>query len=747
MKPFNSSVLLVKDASPKQLLETVQEKKSPLIRLLEFDESIAQSDLDSTKAYYMSLLKLAQNPNPKTSDAVCDAIFNKYEAVAFALNGLLYSDGYWIQDSVLSDMRDFEKTVQSKVANLDGMVPIYGANFKPLQNCSNAIIEFPITDYCKKVVKAIESRDISSIKDYNTLGKDFLNHIGKAILNRDGIEDIESFVDVYTELFDLEYTDVYGKSCLQTAVDTLHCISNSTIVNCYDLCSGSGANALIRSLKINSDLFEDPNDLRTVIQNLCDVLSIYGAVYIRIHKIHMDILRKVKDVNISSIIHAIEASTDNFQESLSMFGDEPIDSSNIFDLLDGDDFNHSDFMDLSLIADHEAAMDKIRIQKEALIQEAVMISEGNIDQAVIEAGIGSKIRDGFKKILDFLKSIMNKFLESIRFNFGNEKAWLQKYKNVILNNGFDPATEVTFYSNINNALNQIQKVIPPAISYNELRQKPEAFTDENSFFQTYFAKQFPNMDGALKDITLDANESLANKCKWYLGAKLPDGVTRPTTFGKINITQMYQWLLETEKLAKATEDQLKIIERTVNNYTQQANKMPTNQTQEQPKQQAGGESASFGFSYRVGTLLLEADIAPKNSGADGATATPPPAGQSQASNNNNNSNSNDNYKQSGGQAKEEIQKSGDDANLVAGRMEIYLKVCKAVLSAKATAITYAHKEMLDVMRAIVKGKLGNSADIKLRSQNPESETKGKTTPSENGPDSNRHFNQDNSGNG
>ena len=70
MKPFNSSVLSIKEASSKQLLETVQERKSPLVRLLEFDESIAQTDLESTKAYYMSLLKLAQNPNPNCSGRI-----------------------------------------------------------------------------------------------------------------------------------------------------------------------------------------------------------------------------------------------------------------------------------------------------------------------------------------------------------------------------------------------------------------------------------------------------------------------------------------------------------------------------------------------------------------------------------------------------------------------------------------------------------------------------------------------------
>ena len=712
MKPFNSSVLSIKEASSKQLLETVQERKSPLVRLLEFDESIAQTDLESTKAYYMSLLKLAQNPNPKTSDAVCDAIFNQYNAVIAALDGLYYADSYYIED-FYSKINNFENAVSKKIGPIDGMVQLYGINIKPRQiSCNMSTLEFPITDYCKKVLKAVEEKDMSSIRDYDYLEKDVYNHIGKIFCNTNEVEDFDDLLHAFVEQFDITPGEVYTKTALQTVRSVADSI-NSNRIDCYNIGSIPAVRSLIETLKINSDIFEDPNDLRRIVQNICNASIAYGLAYFRLNEVRKNIMKKVLDFNISSIMHAIEENNDSFTESLSMFGDEGINSSNIFDLLDGEDFNNSYYMDLSLIADHEAAIDKIRIQKECLIQEAMMITEGNIDQAVIEAGIGSKIRDGFKKIIEFLRNMIEKFMESIRFNFGKEKEWLQKYRNVILNHSFDPSTKVTFYCNYKNAINLIKNVTPPAISYAQLKQKPQAFENEEAFLNEYFKSLATAMEQ--DDICKEkSDDTLANRVKWCLGAKWPDGKSKEVDFGTLEISEMYNWLLSTMELAKATENQVKTIEQTVANYDRQASALGVKNDNTQS--QATKESSIFGIA--VGTLITEADVTPGANSGDGDTKQTPAAGGKVNPVNQNNPDGKD-QKQSSGQAKEEIQQSGDDPSLVAGRMQIYLNVCKAVLSAKATAITYAHKEMLDVMRAIVKAKLGNSADIQLRNQNPE----------------------------
>ena len=45
-------------------------------------------------------------------------------------------------------------------------------------------------------------------------------------------------------------------------------------------------------------------------------------------------------------------------------------------------------------------------------------------------------------------------------------------------------------------------------------------------------------------------------------------------------------------------------------------------------------------------------------------------------------------------------------------MEIYTKTCKTVITARATGFRYCHQELMAIMKAIVKAKLGDQADIR-----------------------------------
>lgn len=726
MKQFTSSVLSIKSinessSNGRVLMKSIPEQKSPLVRLLEFDESIALQDLQSTKDYYLALLKYANNANMKTYDAVCQAIFNKYDAVNSINGNFIYYDSYDIDD--MKTIRNLNDIIKKN--NIVGKISVPECAKSPNKLVDRSIIMYPFKAYAKKILNAIETKNFDEFKEYDpSISAKLYSYIGKMVCNNESIEDIDELVDSFMNCFEFADKEVDLINASETISYTNMRIGdsfNSWDIN--DISRYSGIDGAIKALRINTDGVDDPNILRNIVQNVCDMITTATLIASRFDEVQTKLKKSCTKRCCSDLTRAIESNANSFQESLSMFGDKGIDSSNIFDLLDGEDFNNSYYMDLSLIADHEATIDKIRTKKEFLIKEAMMITKGgDIDHIVpvIEAGFGAKIKEGFSKIIEFLKGVMNKFVESIMFNFATEKAWLTKYRNIILNSGFDPNTEITFYCNIDNAVNKIQRIKCPAISYQQLKQTPDDFTDENTFFKKYFGdKWFNDMDAVLKNLNLESDTKLADKCKYYLGAKLPNGASYEgiKTFGNISdkMSQMYQWLLETEKLAKETKNELNIIEKTVNNYIRQANALgvQANKDAVKPDQtaQPGTGNASF-FDYKAGSFLLEADVKP-TSGDN--TTNPGPAGQAQKSNTQR-SNSSE-YKQSGSQAKEEIKNSGDDPNVVAGRMEIYLNVCKAVLTAKATAITFAHKEILDVMRAIVKGKLGNSADIKLRNQN------------------------------
>ena len=142
-----------------------------------------------------------------------------------------------------------------------------------------------------------------------------------------------------------------------------------------------------------------------------------------------------------------------------------------------------------------------------------------------------------------------------------------------------------------------------------------------------------------------------------------------------------------------------IVLEPLQNNNQQQNSGTQNNNQNQAKQESY-------YSYIYNKYLTEMDIksAPANDGAAGQENT-------------NNPNPKEAYKTTQGDTDEQVKNSKDAGSVITGRMNIYMNVCKQVLTAKMTAINYAHKEMLDLMRAIVKGRLGDSADIELKPQN------------------------------
>ena len=96
MKAFSSSILAdTSYSSPEVLKESytsfkdIKDTREPMfIRLLQFDEAAAIADMNSTRDFYIGLLKMCNdNKNPKF-DTAYQAIFNKFDAVYTAAKAL-----------------------------------------------------------------------------------------------------------------------------------------------------------------------------------------------------------------------------------------------------------------------------------------------------------------------------------------------------------------------------------------------------------------------------------------------------------------------------------------------------------------------------------------------------------------------------------------------------------------------------------------------------------------------------------
>lgn len=705
MKAFSSSILSTKQTpiteSATGTFDSFETSKSTLVKFLEFNEAAAEADIKSTRDYYLNVLNAIRSGSGNYDPAL-NACFTQYEAVKNAAMSCMgpgdccEPEGRPTSDAV-SILEKLKKTNPS-----DTLTQVYAST--TMANVEDVSSSFVFEQYCKNIVAGKDMKGTN-------LPEVVVNYIGKCA-GLDGAESIEELMDKITNSYSIQEREIpISNYSFYDSFSNQH-------IWIYPISLTKTADLAISYLKVNADKFEDPNDVREIVKNICDAISTYTIIVLKASQIAEDINNKVRTEDIKHIME-FASSHGMLSESMSMFGDE-IDSKSVFDDLEPGDFNPTEFMNLELVSEHAMKMDSMETCKWAMSMEAKYLAEQNYQGLVdLNEAVGQKIKAGLQKALEALKKIAAKFVEAILFNFGTEKAWLTKYKNIILNNTLKGDAQITVYCNLRNAVNQIQNVVPPMPNYNELSGNSNAFESEDAFFKQYFSKFFPGMD---QDPHVPKDGTLADKCKIYLGAKFQDSNGDQGTFADFNgskwptVAAMYQWLLDTEKLAKNTQAQIKNIERTVNNYTKSADKLgaPENQqqnnttqnnAQQQNTAQPQAKQESY-YSYIYNKYLTEMDI-------KSAPATDGAAGQE----NTNNPNPKEAYKTTQGDTDEQVKNSKDAGSVITGRMNIYMNVCKQVLTAKMTAINYAHKEMLDLMRAIVKGRLGDSADIELKPQN------------------------------
>lgn len=719
MKPFSSSILSVNEsASYKEVpvtLKRFKENESALVKLLEFDDAAAQAKLTSSRDYYISLLKLA-NHEVKSYDPAYNAIFNQYEAVKAAvcslMNNYCYSPDYNNYVTYLDKIRKI-----SNEFNFDYSVKIISSLSEKPINTGFESLTLPIKRYCQNALDGLlkGSFDVILMTDHEK----FLSNLCLDISKMIGIEEsnsLDELITNYKNSFTLTESVVPGTTVVSITCGVTDSINSSSIfLGTHDLFEFTGIEAVVNTIKANIDNV-DINAVRACIKNICDALSVYAIFSTKAKDIAEEINKKVVKYNLDAMTSTLNGNSP-VKEGMSMFGDE-IDSKGLFDDLDPEDWNPTEFLDISLVTNHIHEMDAIDARCYAMALEAKYLANGEYDKlhTVHEALMGD-LKNGLKKIIDAIRNLVKKFTADIMGVFAPEKTYLEKYKNIILNNGLPENTKITFYGDVVKGFKRLDSNFTiPTISYNELMANGgrNKFADEDTFFNAYFKFDSQNFKR-------NPENSLADDVKVYYGFK--DGKEHIYTYkefiGEVgSIQNVYNWLLKTGNEAKKLDIESKNIERTYNNYVRSAKAYGAEDKNNQNTQTA--QNASY---YSV---LFDKEI--NISEADIKAADPQPI-----SNNGNNSNNNNqpqqpktNTNMTRGDTDDEVKKSGDTEAQIQRNMEIYCKVCQSVISARATAFRYVHKEMMDIIKAIVKAKLGNKAEINKQpeqQQNNDNNTK------------------------
>lgn len=314
---------------------------------------------------------------------------------------------------------------------------------------------------------------------------------------------------------------------------------------------------------------------------------------------------------------------------------------------------------------------------ERFVNEALLISEGantvsNI--TVIVESFGDKFKEIIKKIVNSIVNMWHKFLEGMNTLFKSDKAYLEKYKDIILKKqvNLGTLTMPNYEKGVNDILS---KKIPP-FNYQGLKGNLSGDKEHASFRKSIYNDYNPDiefpafvknkMQGGEKDITVKGSQ--------------------------INMTNLFNFCYNFDKLAKGIENEINSINKVGNQAVAIID--------EKVRKTAQTESTLYGtvkyFSNVYESFIDEAvgGLGDSNKEAsrktDGDKYNPSHTdGEHETSNNTSQS------------------LEGETAEEATENIKVYINICGQFLAAKLTIARNCHKDYMSIIREHVRSYAGN----------------------------------------
>ena len=180
-----------------------------------------------------------------------------------------------------------------------------------------------------------------------------------------------------------------------------------------------------------------------------------------------------------------------------------------------------------------------------------IVMEGSNDLSPLNEGVGDNLKNGWNKLVQFIKEMVAKFIESITNLFSSEKGWLEKYKQIILTK--KPAEDAT-----------IDDFPPYDIGYQRITgatvpqfnpDSDAARLKDNESFIRYVC---PAIGPVFKEIFPDGAESKVSDglTKYFQGGEPRNGVKMTD----LNFTDMYNFCYNYKKLTELVQKDQKAID-------------------------------------------------------------------------------------------------------------------------------------------------------------------------------------------
>ena len=348
-------------------------------------------------------------------------------------------------------------------------------------------------------------------------------------------------------------------------------------------------------------------------------------------------------------------------------------------------------------------------------------------RVMTEAKLSDKLKSKMQKVVQFIKNLIGKFMESMTNILLDEKEYLEKYKDIILNKRPKDSMEYSYNGDYDTAINRCINTTVPIFNY---AAHAEALKKEG--------------DGAIVNVIMngktgftydEGEDSLATQFKEYFLATETDKQSSGK-FSELNFREMYNFCYNFKKIENITKKDINYITQCTNAIVNAANQQikdnaaskptqPDKSSDEGSDQSASSEEESFVFAYgkyftedktnggqqngqgeqqkkednKPKTLDLEIKDTSKNTNAVSQMGSTTDDTHTKLSD--------DATKTNAGDA---ASKETENDMITMG--DKYTRVCTTLIAAKCTAVQQIAKDYMNIIRAHVRSYIGNEDDKK-----------------------------------
>lgn len=350
---------------------------------------------------------------------------------------------------------------------------------------------------------------------------------------------------------------------------------------------------------------------------------------------------------------------------------------------------------------------------EMYINESIIISEGtntfdNID--IIHESFVDKIKEAIKKFLQAIANMWHKFTESMDTLLKTDKAYLEKYKDIILKKQpIESTYSIHDYFDSKNKGQGTKLLLNSPVPMINLNNMDSELESEEKFLSVHFQK-------FIQGAKAPYNLSDLAKAKF----RGNDGEEIEYEARRFNMTDLYNYCYNYKKLADLIEKDIQNLQKTTGDILMKVDKMVRDGAIKNESALLYGEKQYLSTVYEAYVHEAMPTRVEKNDN-NNVNTNNNQSGHTSHNSQQNNNNSQQNtrvtnpaqaYKKTEkGDSNQEIN-SEKTAKELSEKAKLYLKVCGGFLGAKQSVAEETYKAYMSIIKAHVRDHVGKKDDKK-----------------------------------